>query len=106
MLVVDNDSLLTGGFVGTQVLMNTPVTAPVTQNTTTAAAKVTRQKLDTWLTVSGQRLEMRTCIRWGKSMVSHETVTEINKHVHKKGTVKPVVTHGMLPDSSLTAIQS
>lgn len=38
MLVVDDHPLLTGGLVGTQVLVNTPVAAPLAQNTTTATA--------------------------------------------------------------------
>lgn len=37
MLVVDDHPFLTGGLVGTQVLVNTPVTAPSAQNTATAA---------------------------------------------------------------------
>lgn len=38
MLVVDDHPFFTGGPVGTQVLVNTPVTAPSTQDTTTATA--------------------------------------------------------------------
>lgn len=38
MLVVDDHALLTGGLVGTQVLVNTPVAAPSAQNATTATA--------------------------------------------------------------------
>lgn len=36
MVVVDDHPLLTGGLVGTQVLMNAPVAAPSAQNTTSA----------------------------------------------------------------------
>lgn len=39
VLVVDDHPLLTGGLVGTQVLVNTPVTAPLAQNTTAATAE-------------------------------------------------------------------
>lgn len=38
MLVVDDDTLLTGGFVGAHVLVDTPVAAPSAQHTTTATA--------------------------------------------------------------------
>lgn len=38
MLVVDDHPLLTGGLVGTGMLVNAPVTAPSAQNATTATA--------------------------------------------------------------------
>lgn len=39
MLVVDDHTVLTGGTVGTHVLLDAPVAAPPAQNTTTATAK-------------------------------------------------------------------
>lgn len=39
MLVVDDHTILTGGTVGTHVLLDAPVTAPPAQNTTTATAR-------------------------------------------------------------------
>lgn len=39
MLVVDDHTILTGGTVGTQMLLDAPVTAPSAQNTTTATAR-------------------------------------------------------------------
>lgn len=35
VLVVDDHPFFTGGLVGAQVLVNTPITAPVAQNTAT-----------------------------------------------------------------------
>lgn len=39
MLVVDDHTILTGGTVGTHMLLDAPVTAPPAQNTTTATEK-------------------------------------------------------------------
>lgn len=39
MLVVDDHTILTGGTVGTQMLLDAPVTAPPAQNATTTTAK-------------------------------------------------------------------
>lgn len=39
MLVVDDHTILTGGTVSTQMLLDAPVTAPPAQNTTTATAR-------------------------------------------------------------------
>lgn len=36
VLVVDDHPFFTGGLVGAQVLVNTPITAPAAQNTATA----------------------------------------------------------------------
>lgn len=53
MLVVDDHALLTGGLVGTQVLVNTPVTAPSAQNTTTAR-HAARQLLNSRTVIEGE----------------------------------------------------
>ena len=39
MLVVDDHTILTGGTVGTYMLLDAPVTSPSAQNTTTATAR-------------------------------------------------------------------
>lgn len=42
VFVVDDDPLVTGGRVGTGVLVDTPVAAPATQHTTTATRRRNR----------------------------------------------------------------
>lgn len=46
MFVIDDNPLVTGGLVGTDVLVDTPVAAPVTQHTTAATRRRNRERGD------------------------------------------------------------
>ncbi len=74
MLVVDDHPLLTGGLVGTEVLVNTPVTAPSAQNTATATAHRNnrRYRLEEYQPVEGLAARLQNKHRERKTMSQGE----------------------------------
>lgn len=114
MLVVDDHTLLTGGIVGTHVLLDTPVTPPPTQYATTAAAN-RKWRLESGTAAIVRENNTGSAVRkrerkendsqYVQTEQSMDVPSEPQQGVNDRAD-ESWVTYGVLPDSCFTAVQS